>query len=638
MQQADGWVIVGTKLDTKQLEKDLKLAQSELKQYEKEAERLTKTKAKAELDLQPYEEQKRAIHEQTNEFNQMAQTQAEVNHNLEIENNQLAKLEKKYAAQKESLNEVNHKILENAKNQALVNNEIDETNQKLTQARGYDNIKDIIGNIGKSTTDVIKKIGRWALAVFSVRSAYMFVRQSISTISRYNKKLATDIEYIRYATATILQPVVEYMVNLVYKLLQYVNYIAKAWFGVNLFAKASSNAFNNANNNANKLKKTLAGFDEMNILGDQNGVNGGLPSFDLSKIEGKVPSWVQWIADNKDLFTNITKALLLLFGITTTSKVLKGIATMMGASGGMGLIGLKEILAILATTYVVTLAIKGVKDVINQVKELNKQLDSLKSQTELNRDNNKKVSESFFELAKNGKLAQDQIDISMNYINSLEEQKNWLGAITGQNEKLTEVQKVEMETMKNNMEIYKKMYDQGMLNTEQQKQYKDALVKTIEFLSKNGQKVDDLKQQYKNLTGETYEIKIKAKADTAQAEKDYSNFFTKLGQSLGVVVNPTEWGKGFSNKLKSIWSGKKLATGGIVNMPGKGVPIGGALTGEVSKEGVIPLTDSQAMQELGQTIGKYITVNNHITTTLNGRVIGREMQKSYAEGDFAFNK
>jgi hypothetical protein len=235
-------------------------------------------------------------------------------------------------------------------------------------------------------------------------------------------------------------------------------------------------------------------------------------------------------------------------------------------------------------------------------------------------------------------MLNDSFDISMNYINSLEEQKNWLGAITGQNEKLTEVQKVEMETMKNNMEIYKKMYDQGMLNTEQQKQYKDALVKTIEFLSKNGQKVDDLKQQYKNLTGETYEIKIKAKADTAQAEKDYSNFFTKLGQSLGVVVNPTEWGKGFSNKLKSIWSGKKLATGGIVNMPGKGVPIGGALTGEVSKEGVIPLTDSQAMQELGQTIGKYITVNNHITTTLNGRVIGREMQKSYAEGDFAFNK
>ena len=111
-----------------------------------------------------------------------------------------------------------------------------------------------------------------------------------------------------------------------------------------------------------------------------------------------------------------------------------------------------------------------------------------------------------------------------------------------------------------------------------------------------------------------------------------------MGQSLGVIINPTEWGKGFSNKLKSIWSGKKLATGGIVNMPGKGVPIGGALTGEVTKEGVIPLTDSQAMMELGQTIGRYITVNNHITTTLNGRVIGRELQKSNAESDFAFNK
>ena len=61
----DGWVIVGTKLDSKQLEKDLKNAERRLQQYEREAERLTKSKAKAEIDLQPYEEQKRLIKEST---------------------------------------------------------------------------------------------------------------------------------------------------------------------------------------------------------------------------------------------------------------------------------------------------------------------------------------------------------------------------------------------------------------------------------------------------------------------------------------------------------------------------------------------------------------------------------------------
>ena len=82
----------------------------------------------------------------------------------------------------------------------------------------------------------------------------------------------------------------------------------------------------------------------------------------------------------------------------------------------------------------------------------------------------------------------------------------------------------------------------------------------------------------------------------------------------------------------------RLAKGGIVNLPGRGVPIGGALAGEVSQEGVIPLTDSQQMQLLGEAIGRYITVNASITNTMNGRVISRELQKINNENDFAFNK
>ena len=42
----DGWVTIGTRLDSKQLQKDLRSAESELKQYEREAERLTKQKAR----------------------------------------------------------------------------------------------------------------------------------------------------------------------------------------------------------------------------------------------------------------------------------------------------------------------------------------------------------------------------------------------------------------------------------------------------------------------------------------------------------------------------------------------------------------------------------------------------------------
>lgn len=82
----------------------------------------------------------------------------------------------------------------------------------------------------------------------------------------------------------------------------------------------------------------------------------------------------------------------------------------------------------------------------------------------------------------------------------------------------------------------------------------------------------------------------------------------------------------------------KLAVGGIVNRPGRGVPVGGAITGERGAEGVIPLTDSQQMALLGEAIGKYITVNASITNTMNGRVISRELQKVQNEDNFAFNR
>ena len=161
----DGWVIVGTKLDSKQLEKDLKNAERRLQQYEKEAEKLTKAKAKAEIDLQPYEEQKRLIKESTNEMLQYAQTEQEVNKQLDIEKIQLEELNQKYSKQLGNLDEINKKIKESQKNQELMKIKVEETKSKLG------GIDVDFNKIGKSTSNVIKKVGKWALAIFSVRSA-----------------------------------------------------------------------------------------------------------------------------------------------------------------------------------------------------------------------------------------------------------------------------------------------------------------------------------------------------------------------------------------------------------------------------------------------------------------------------------
>ena len=82
----------------------------------------------------------------------------------------------------------------------------------------------------------------------------------------------------------------------------------------------------------------------------------------------------------------------------------------------------------------------------------------------------------------------------------------------------------------------------------------------------------------------------------------------------------------------------RLAQGGIINMPGKGTYVGGAIAGESGREAVLPLTDSQQMELLGEAIGRYITINASITNTMNGRVISRELQKIQQENSFASNR
>ena len=79
----------------------------------------------------------------------------------------------------------------------------------------------------------------------------------------------------------------------------------------------------------------------------------------------------------------------------------------------------------------------------------------------------------------------------------------------------------------------------------------------------------------------------------------------------------------------------RLAKGGIVNMPGKGVPLGGATIGETGPEGVIPFTDQAQMQMIGEEIGKWVTINVTNVTQLDGRELSRKVEKISANRQFA---
>lgn len=109
-----------------------------------------------------------------------------------------------------------------------------------------------------------------------------------------------------------------------------------------------------------------------------------------------------------------------------------------------------------------------------------------------------------------------------------------------------------------------------------------------------------------------------------------------INSLIGVINNVP----GINLRTLSTFNLPRLAVGGLINNPGRGVPLGGgsAIGGEAGREGVIPLTDSQAMETLGEAIGRYINLNATIPIYVGNRQIAREIKRINAESDFAFNR
>ena len=83
----------------------------------------------------------------------------------------------------------------------------------------------------------------------------------------------------------------------------------------------------------------------------------------------------------------------------------------------------------------------------------------------------------------------------------------------------------------------------------------------------------------------------------------------------------------------------KLASGGIINRPGRGVPlgVGGAIGGERGREAVIPLTDSQQMALLGREIAKNVVITLNSVTEIDGRQLARVTAQVMNDMQFASN-
>lgn len=503
----DGWVMIKTELDTKLIDKQIKELENELVDLEKQYEEVSTNKM---FDWQ--EEEARKLRKEINR----------------------------------------------------VNEEIDTLEGQRLKVDMFGNMKNSIDGIGDGITKIVKKVARWGVAIFGIRSAYMAVRSAMSTISENDEKLKADIDYIKDALAYTLEPVVRRIVDLIKQLMFYVAYLTKAWTGKNIFENANK-SLKGANKQAKDLKKTMAGFDEMNVLTDNSSSGGGsaTPSFDLTGIENmKEPKWLimikdigQWIIDNWQE---------VIFGLLLT-KLFIDLLTGNWIGVIIDLIGL------------LVIAFFKIKDAIIVIYE-------------------------------NGKIVLGQL-IDWIYDKFIKPLGQFFGA-------LWEGLVIGFEKAGNSI----KTKFNSIVNF-----FKNIISTIVNLFKTIGTKVGDV-------LGTAFKTVING---VLRAIENILNSPIKAINKLLGVINKIP---GINLNTLPTFSLPRLAVGGIVNMPGRGVNYMGANIGERGAEGVIPLTNSQAMETLGQAIGKYININLTNVTKLDNRQIAREQKKINAQSDFAFNR
>lgn len=562
----DGWIQIGTKLDSSTVDKEIELLEDKLSGLVEEFEILERSK--------PFEGKERELLKLTQEINRTTKRIQTLNKSTdELSKKRLSSLEKS------------------------------------------------ISNLGNKTSQVISSTVRWAVAIFGIRSAYGMVSGAASTLAQYNDQIASDLEYIKFALASALQPVVEYMIQLVYKLLTYVNYLAKAWFGIDLFANASADAMNRTASSAEKVKKSLAGFDEMNVL-NENGTTGAMgasvPSIDLSDTnlgDFEIPEWLIWIKDNAG------ELIPMLTGI---------------AAGVVAIYSGAKLLTSLKIALVVGSITNAVQELLDYAEDpswgnMNSSITGIGLAI-----GSVGVAFSSAGLIIGGAIA--VIVGSIAYMaNEIRFWFDYASVWISTN----------LDTMEEDFGFFATdigLFGQGVF------EFISGILASISLLVKgvvdsigafiNGDWQVGLYNIGVGVVNFTYGILNSIIAILNTVIRRINKFTSNINKAFDTNIGKI----GEIDKLKyeatmdaREYVPVEMATGGIINMPGRGVPLGGAIGGEVSKEGVIPLTDSQAMEELGATIGRYITINATITNNMNGRVISRELKKINSNSDFATN-
>lgn len=629
MSNADGYLKIKTKIDNSGVDKEIQNLENKIKRLQESNLDNFNQEKELQSKVDKYEELIRKVEDYKNKISEL---QTIKDGNLVITNpSELAELQislneanTEIAKQESGMNKVYTKLKQIKQKQVENNQKISEYQKKIDQIE-TNKIKSGIDSVGQTQ---IGKISKMAMAVVGVRTAWAGVRKIMSLVQQYNPQISADLEYMGYAIAQIFLPIAQKLVSILYTILNYVNAIMTAWFGINLFSNSGVKNFQKMSKNAKEINKSLAGFDEMNVLQDNSSSskNSAIPSMDLSEgIQGEVPTWLQWIIDNKELILNILGEI----GVAILAIKL-GLSGIQGLGIGLMIVGIISTIQNLIKYLqdpswdnfgkIITsigVAILGLGLIIGNVPLIiAAAIVIIVGLIVSNWENIKNVFQKGIDWLTN--LQEKVMNWFMENLDSIGDKFGIVGQlIMGV---VVETFNYAVEIVKGAINIIIDVFD-GLFTGI--KQIFDGIIMIFKGDFKNG---------FISIGKGILNILIGI----------INGFISGLNALLypvrGLIASAGKiLGKSWTISSVSIPKIPLLATGGIVDLPRRGVNIGGAIAGEAGAEGVIPLTDQRAMETLGETIGRYITINANITNTMNGRVISRQVQQIKNEENFAYN-
>lgn len=512
----------------------------------------------------------------------------------------------------------------------------------------------------------IKSLKRFALSLFSVGSIFAGVSKASSAYLSQNEELAKKLQSVWIGLGSFLEPAINAISNVMLKGLGYLNEFIKALTGVDYIAKANAKALEKQTKAQAKLNKETQQYDFDVIRRQQNisstSADEGIDTSGLinipelnENIVKRLQDMAKWLKENWYWIKEVGKAILLVFGIKAIENILKNIGLLIGSkSSHTGIAGLTELLKVLATIGVITIGVDilygGItgRDLVQDLKNILKGFEELKGAHKQNTktskgltEQSKNLSTTIDKLGESGELTGEKLqhtikalevtkNNSLDLFETMERSKTFFGNFNGDNKEVKKGQEEVAEQLKITTNDYKKLYEQGLLNDTQSKDYEETLGLQIITMDKLGKETQNLKTDYEKLTGKTWTIKIER-----EITDKYSGLNYKSSNKGAFIEGLENLFKPLGNLFIPLFRNqRKMAQGGIVTQPTR------ALIGEAGyPEAVVPLTDNY-LKTLANLIGQYNSGSGQNVTNvyLNGRLIQREISKTQDKINFATNK